>query len=75
MIPPMDAVVPEENLDYMKRDRTAELTEGSSFKPQQAYMMNNQMNFQNSGISSNHGSLDDAVRDMIKKVINEIHTM
>jgi hypothetical protein len=75
MIPPMDDVVPEENLDYMKRDRTAELTEGSSFKPQQAYMMHNQMKFQNSGISSNHGSLDDAVRDMIKKVINEIHTM
>ncbi|KAK2395183.1 two-component response regulator ARR12 [Trifolium repens] len=67
MIPPMDDVVPEENLDYMKRDRTAELTEGSSFKPQQAYMMHNQMKFQNSGISSNHGSLDDAVRDMIKK--------
>ncbi|MCI15956.1 response regulator [Trifolium medium] len=30
-------------------------------------MMNNQMKFQNSGISNNPGSLEDAVRDMIKQ--------
>ncbi|XP_045822780.1 two-component response regulator ARR12 isoform X2 [Trifolium pratense] len=74
MIPAVNAVEPEENLDYsycdslqMKRDRTTELTEGSSFNPHQAYMMNNQMKFQNSGISNNPGSLEDAVRDMIKQ--------
>jgi hypothetical protein len=79
MIPAVNGVEPEENLDYnysdsvqMKRDRIAELTEGSSFKPQQSYMMNNQMKFQNSGISSNHGSLEDAVRDMIKQVMKFI---
>ncbi|KAK2452876.1 hypothetical protein P8452_00574 [Trifolium repens] len=74
MIPAVNGVEPEENLDYsycdpvqMKRDRTVELTEGPSFKPQQAYMMNNQMKFQNSGISSYHGSIEDAVHDMIKQ--------
>ncbi|XP_045800424.1 two-component response regulator ARR12-like [Trifolium pratense] len=74
MNPAVNAVEPEENLDYnycdslqMKRDRTTELTEGPSFKPHQAYMMNNQMKFQNSGISNNPGSLEDAFRDMIKQ--------
>jgi hypothetical protein len=79
MIPAVNGVEPEENLDYsycdpvqMKRDRTVELTEGPSFKPQQAYMMNNQMKFQNSGISSYHGSIEDAVHDMIKQVMKFI---
>ena len=79
MIPAVNGVEPEENLDYnycdsvqMKRDRTVELTEGPSFKPQQAYMMNNQMKFQNSGISSYHGSIEDAVQDMIKQVMKFI---
>nr|QSD99594.1 MYB family transcription factor [Melilotus albus] len=51
----------------MKHDRILESTEGPSSKPNEAYMMNNQMKSQNSCISNDICSLKDVIRVMIKQ--------
>ncbi|XP_050891934.1 two-component response regulator ARR12 isoform X2 [Lathyrus oleraceus] len=74
VIPAVNAVEQEENLDYnycdslqMRDNRIPDLTEGSSMKAHQVYMMN-QMKSQNNGIPKNISSLEDVVNDMVKQL-------